>query len=45
MKMLSKRTARALAGLGLDHVCLITRGPWSADAVDTVGAAASRLAG
>jgi hypothetical protein len=33
------------AELGLTHVCLITQGPWTDDAVRTVGAAARRLAG
>jgi F420-dependent oxidoreductase-like protein len=29
----------SLAGVGIEHVCLITRGPWTADAVGVVGEA------
>jgi len=31
-----------LADLGIDHVCLISRGPWTVDAVRTVGAATTK---
>ncbi|MBC3192133.1 TIGR03560 family F420-dependent LLM class oxidoreductase [Pseudonocardia sp. C8] len=36
---------RAFADLGIDHVCVITTGPWTEDAVAVLGAAVPGLAG
>ena len=38
------RIAQIRANLGLDHVVVITRGPWTEDAVRTVGDAARAVA-
>lgn len=38
------RRCAGQADLGIDHVIVITRGPWTEDAVRTVGGAASAVA-
>jgi F420-dependent oxidoreductase-like protein len=35
--------ATATAALGIDHLCVLTAGPWTVEALDRLGAAAQRL--